>query len=173
MNVSNSSVKTIDPVPHKTTIAIINMVTLRTSEFINRYSDLILSHFYRFYNEVEGKLIVLDQRIERLDTLLQILEKKLDSIPPELLKITDSTISQPQTTQNLQAPSINTLQQPQQNTQQGQQQQQMTQNTNIQNVNTVNNPQGQQQQVQGQVQQPPVQQEPEVDLEKGENLEVV
>ena len=41
--------------------------------------------FARFYHETESKLLKLEQRMEKLDTLTLLLEAKLNSIPAEIL----------------------------------------------------------------------------------------
>jgi hypothetical protein len=76
-----------------------------------------LENNLRFHSEVEKKLLELDKRVEKLDTLLKLLEKKLDSVPPELFQNVANQTSQnsaPQlsTSPQIQAPQQNNMLQP-------------------------------------------------------------
>lgn len=103
----------------------------------------------RFYHETESKLLKLEQKMDKLDTLVLLLESKLNSIPPEVLQAAQQS-SLPQV-KTMDIPQTQAQQQPQQQQQQPQQQQP-----------------GQPEQQQVQQQQPQQQQpqEPQVDPEE-------
>ena len=62
----------IECIPPKNTIATINQFILNTTDFINRFA---------YFSE--EKLLYLDENVEKLETQLILLEKKLETIPAE------------------------------------------------------------------------------------------
>jgi len=83
----------IECIPPKNTIATINQFILNTTDFINRFA---------FFSE--EKLLYLDENIEKLETLLILLEKKLETIPAEYFANINTQVSQIPTTP---APLVN------------------------------------------------------------------
>lgn len=73
----------IECIPPKNTIATINQFIINTTDFINRFA---------FFSE--EKLLSLDESIDRLETQLILLEKKLETIPPEYFANINTQVSQ-------------------------------------------------------------------------------
>lgn len=85
-NQATINLSKIECIPPKNTIATINQFILNTTDFINRFA---------FFSE--EKLLYLDENVEKLETQLILLEKKLETIPAEYFANVNTTISQPQT----------------------------------------------------------------------------
>lgn len=80
----------IECIPPKNTISTLNQFIINTVDFINKFA---------YFSE--EKLICLDENIDRLETQLILLEKKLETIPPEYfanvdMKVTTQTYASPQ-----------------------------------------------------------------------------
>lgn len=74
----------IECIPPKNTISTINQFLLNTTDFINRFA---------YFSE--EKLLYLDENVERLETQLILLEKKLETIPAEYFSNINTQISAP------------------------------------------------------------------------------
>lgn len=63
----------LEAVPFKNTIGVLNEYILNTLDFINKFGHCN-----------ENKLYELDQVLDEIESKVLLLEKKLDSIPPEV-----------------------------------------------------------------------------------------
>eukprot|EP00301_Raphidiophrys_heterophryoidea_P023388 c7296_g1_i2.p1 GENE.c7296_g1_i2~~c7296_g1_i2.p1 ORF type:complete len:200 (+),score=40.75 c7296_g1_i2:33-602(+) len=72
-----------DPIPHSHTLTIVNNFVIRTTQFINIFSRVC-----------EEKLQKISRDCQRMETVLSILEAKLNSIP-ELQGVSSGTTSAP------------------------------------------------------------------------------
>mmetsp|Transcript_1474 Transcript_1474/g.2593 ORF Transcript_1474/g.2593 Transcript_1474/m.2593 type:complete len:145 (-) Transcript_1474:105-539(-) len=61
-----------EPISHKKTLTMINYFILNTSQFLNSFS-----------NVADKKIHDIDEKLDRLETLIQIFETKMGSLPPE------------------------------------------------------------------------------------------
>lgn len=61
-----------EPISHKKTLTLINYFILNTSQFLNSFS-----------NVTEQKIHDVDEKLDKLETLISLFEQKLDSLPEE------------------------------------------------------------------------------------------
>ena len=61
-----------EPISHKKTLTLVNYFILNASQFLNSFSAVS-----------ENKIHQIDEKLDRLETLLAIMEAKMDSLPEE------------------------------------------------------------------------------------------
>lgn len=61
-----------EPISHKKSLTLVNYFILNTSHFLNSFS-----------NVAEGKIHQMDEKLDELETLIAIVESKLDSLPDD------------------------------------------------------------------------------------------
>lgn len=87
--------KSVDAIHHKRIVAFVNHFIINTTHFLNRLSCT-----------VESKLFQVDDRIQKLEASIILLESKLSSIPGLDVEIPAITETVPQSTEKLEIPNI-------------------------------------------------------------------